>query len=330
MARISRLALLLLVCSAPGGAQAEAERVFAAYDLEWQGVTIGAFETEVVTEADRYRISYRARSTGFLGWLWPFSSEGFSEGSFADMRPLPETYQVTSRRRDEVESWGVRFASDGRAVHVDLPIEELLEREPVPPELKVAPDPLALALGAIGAAGPGAALAGMSFDGKRSLRLEGACAEHLVALAEAPPGSAAAAEPGVARGAGREALACTLDGELAAGASRRWGGRTMRDEQRQPVAVWLGRGIRADGFWPVRVEAATRYGTVTVRLVSLEPSRDPTLELAPRRRGRSTEHPRVAPVGGAPVGLSGFPVGWPISVACGGKRPSIGGGLVGR
>ena len=37
-----------------------------------------------------------------------------------------------------------------------------------------------------------------------------------------------------------------------------------------PVAVWLGRGIFADAFWPVRVEAPTRYGIVTARLVSLE------------------------------------------------------------
>ena len=48
----------------------------------------------------------------------------------------------------------------------------------------------------------------------------------------------------------------------------------MRDDERGPVAVWLGRGILEDAFWPVRVEAATRYGTVTVRLVSLQPAAD--------------------------------------------------------
>jgi hypothetical protein len=134
----------------------------------------------------------------------------------------------------------------------------------VPAALQIAPDPLALALGAIGAAAPGARLTGASFDGKRVLRLEGACAEELVALAEAPPGAAAAAD--------RETLACSIDGEVAAGASRRWKGRSMRDDDRRPVAVWLGRGILEDAFWPVRVEAPTRYGTVTVRLVSLEPA----------------------------------------------------------
>jgi Protein of unknown function (DUF3108) len=265
--KISRFALLLVLVL-PGASQAEAARLLAGYEIEWQGLSIGAFETELLTEAETYRVTYRARTTGFLGWVWPFSSEGSSEGSLAAMRPMPEYYQVTSRRRDESERWAVRFGADGRAIQVDLPLEERLEREPVPPALQVAPDPLALAFAAIGSAAPGAKLTGASFDGKRALRLEGTCAEKLVAFAEAPPGAAAAAE--------REALACSVDGELAAGASRRWKGRSMRDDDRRPVAVWLGRGILENAFWPVRVEAPTRYGTVTVRLVSLEPAADPT------------------------------------------------------
>jgi hypothetical protein len=263
---ISRLALLLVLVSLTGTSHAQAERLFAAYEIEWQGLPIGAFETELLTEAESYQVSYRARTTGFLGWLWPFSSEGSSEGSLAALQPKPQYYQVTSRRRDENDRWAVRFGADGRAIHVDVSIEELAEREPVPAALQVAPDPLALALRAIGAAAPGAKLAGASFDGKRVLRLEGACAEELVALADAASGAVAAAE--------REALACSVDGEVAAGASRRWQGRSMRDDDRRPVSIWLGRGILEDAFWPVRVEAPTRYGTVTVRLVSLQPAAD--------------------------------------------------------
>jgi hypothetical protein len=265
LAKIARLALLLVLVALPGASHAQV-RLFAGYEIEWQGLPIGAFETEVLTGAESYQVSYRARTTGFLGWLWPFSSEGSSEGSLAAMRPMPQYYQVFSRRRDEDDRWAVRFAADGRATHVDVPIEELVEREPVPPALQVAPDPLALALRAIGAAAPGAQLAGTSFDGKRALRFEVACAQDLVAFAGPPPGAAAAAE--------REALACTVDGDLVAGASRRWKGRSMRDDDREPVAVWLGRGIVEDAFWPVRVEAPTRYGTVTVRLVSLQPAAD--------------------------------------------------------
>jgi hypothetical protein len=262
--KISRLALLLVLVALPGTSHAQADRLSAGYAIEWQGLPIGAFETEVWNGEGSYRITYRARTTGFLGWLWPFSSQGSSEGSLAATRPLPEYYEVTSRRRDESERWAVRFGADGRVVDVEIAAEELAEREPVPAGLQVAPDPLALALAAIVDAAPGAKLTGASFDGKRVLQLRGSCAEELVVLADVPPGAAAAAE--------REALACTVDGDVIAGASRRWQGRTMRDEDREPVAVWLGRGILENAFWPVRVEAQTRYGTVTVRLVNVEPA----------------------------------------------------------
>ena len=260
--KIARLALLLVLVALPGTSHAQAERLLAAYEIEWQGLPIGAFETEVWNGEGSYRITYRARSTGFLGWLWPFSSQGSSQGSLAAMRPAPEYYEVTSRRRDESERWAVRFGADGRVVDVEIAAEELAEREPVPAGLQVAPDPLALTLAAIVQAAPGAKLTGASFDGKRVLQLRGSCAGELVALADVPPGAAAAAE--------REALMCTVDGDVVAGASRRWKGRSMRDDDREPVAVWLGRSILEDEFWPVRVEAQTRYGTVTVRLVNAE------------------------------------------------------------
>jgi hypothetical protein len=262
LAKISRLALLLVLVALPGTSHAQAARLFAGYEIEWQGLPIGAFETELVNGEVSYRVTYRARTTGFLGWLYPFASQGSSEGARTASAPVPQYYQVTSRRRDDGSAWAVRFDADGRAIQIEVPAEDLADREPVPPALRVGPDPLALALAAIGAAAPGADLAGTSFDGKRVLRFEVACADDLVALADAPPGPAAAAE--------REALACAVNGDVVAGASRRWQGRSMRDDDREPVAVWLGRGILEDAFWPVRVEAPTRYGTVTVRLVSLQ------------------------------------------------------------
>ena len=260
-----RFALLTLALAAsPGASQALAERLFAGYAIEWQGLPIGVFETELVTDDDSYRVSYEARTTGILGWLFPFVSQGSSEGRRTAAEVMPQSYQGGSRRRDDSSSWAVRFGADGRAVEVEVPEEDRVDREPVPPALQVAPDPLGLALGAIDAAMPAARFSGTSFDGKRALRFELACADALAPLGDAPSGAAAAADD--------EALACTVDGELIAGASRRWQGRTMRDDDRRPAAVWLGRGIFADGFWPMRVEAPTRYGTVVARLVRLEPA----------------------------------------------------------
>jgi Protein of unknown function (DUF3108) len=262
-----RFALLTVALAAsPGAAHALAERLVAGYEIEWQGLPIGAFETEVVTEAEDYRVAYQARTTGILGWLFPFASQGSSEGTRTAAEVMPQYYEGGSRRRDESSSWAVRFGADGRAIEVEIPEEDLADREPVPPALQVAPDPLGLALGAIDVAGPAVRFSGTSFDGKRALRFELACADDLMPLADTRPGGAAAVDD--------ETLACTVDGDLIAGASRRWQGCTMRDDDRAPAAVWLGRGIFGDAFWPVRVEAPTRYGTVTVRLVRLEPAAD--------------------------------------------------------
>jgi hypothetical protein len=258
--KLSRF-VALLVLAVPGVAQAQPVRLIAGYEIEWQGVQVGAFETELVTEPERYHVTYKARTAGFLGWLFPFASQGSSAGARAAAQAWPERYQGGSQYRDRSSSWVVTFDAEGRVIEVELPEQDESDREPVPAALQIAPDPLALALRAIGVAAPGAQFSGTSFDGKRALRFELACAHDLVPFADAPPGAAVAVE--------QEALACTIEGELAAGASRRWKDRGMRDEDREPVAVWLNRGIVEDSFWPVRVEAPTRYGTVTARLVSL-------------------------------------------------------------
>lgn len=263
--KVSWIALTLVLAVVPDVPRALAGRLLAGYEIEWQGLEIGAFETELVTDAGRYQVSYRARTTGFLGWLFPFSSQGSSEGARTAVQALPQHYRGGSRRQGDSSSWAVRFGADGRAIEVEVPEEDRLDREPVPAALQVAPDPLALALDAIGAAAPGVQLTGTSFDGKRVIRFEVVCADGLVALADATPGAVVTGE--------KAALACTVDGELAAGASRRWQNRNMRDDERGPAAVWLGRGILGESFWPVRVEAPTRYGTVTIRLVSLQPAR---------------------------------------------------------
>jgi Protein of unknown function (DUF3108) len=262
--KVSWLALLTLIL-VPGAARAQTERLLAGYEIAWQGLEIAAFEADLATEPERYQLSYRARTTGLLGWLFPFVSEGSSEGARSAAQAMPQRYRAGSTRRDESRSWAVTFDTDGRAIEIELPQQDLADREPVPEELRVAPDPLALMLGAIGRAAPGVRLTGMSFDGKRAVRYELACAQELAPVPDKPPAAAAA---------GQDALACTVDGELAAGASRRWGKRSMRNEERDPATVWLARGLAGSGFWPVLVEAQTRYGEVTARLVSLEPGWD--------------------------------------------------------
>lgn len=247
------VAFLVAGLLAPVAAVA-AERIDAVYELTWSGIEIGRFETRLTMDEANYRLAYAARTTGFLGWLFPFASTGASEGSIADPGPAPVRYVVESRRRDGTTTWAVEFGPQGEAQRIELAMAEDEKRDPVPPALQRAPDPLALALGASRRATPGARLEQVSFDGKRAVRFELACADTEQAFAPDDPPLPI-----------QSALDCMLDGELIAGASRRWEGRQDRD--RPPARVLLSREIVPGRYWPVRVEAATRYGMVVVRLI---------------------------------------------------------------
>jgi hypothetical protein len=254
------LLLTAAVALAPWPGRA-AERLSAAYELTWLGLEIGAVEVGVERDGQRYRITYLARSAGFLGVVWPFVSSARSDGARRGAAVRPRLYEGRTRRGDEQRAWSIGFAPDGRAVRIDVPPEDLAEREPVPGPLRVGPDPLSLALEAIDRAGPGVSADGRSFDGRRALRLELACGD------EAPIQSAASAGP-----APEPSLLCLVEGELIAGASRRWKNRDARDEERRPARAWLARGLLPDAWWPVLVEAETRWGTVTARLVRVAPA----------------------------------------------------------
>jgi hypothetical protein len=261
------LVAAMLLSVAPA---ATAEQLAAEYEITWNGIAVGAFETELVTALDRYKFTYEARTTGLLGWLFPFTSRGWSEGELGDKQTRPERFQVQSRWSDGGSNYGVSFSPDGRAIRVEVEADELADRDPVPTGLQVGPDPLALALEAFARVGPGTALSGGSFDGKRALRFEVACADDLVVPDQAGDGAAQAPIPGLG-GKPAAIIACQIDGRLLAGASRRWRSRDPHETDREPVMVWLSRAGLPDSFWPVRVETETRFGGVTARLVTLEP-----------------------------------------------------------
>jgi hypothetical protein len=232
---------------------AAAERLDAFYELTWSGLEVGRFEARLAADEASYRLAYSARTTGFLSWLYPFASAGASEGSIADPGPLPARYVVESRRRNRTSTWAVAFDRQGNVERVDLtPAEE--GRAVVPTALRKAPDPLALALAATGTAAPGARQERVGFDGKRAFRFELACADAEQAFVPDDPALPI-----------QSALGCTVDGGLIAGRSRRWQNAPPAD--RPPAQVLLSREIVPGRYWPVRVEAETRFGMVVVRLI---------------------------------------------------------------
>lgn len=160
----------------------------------------------------------------------------------------PTQYASESAWRDGGGARQVTFAQDGRAAAIEAPADD--DREPVPVPLRVAPDPASLALAAIAAVRPGTAMTANGYDGKRAIRFELNCDAQL------------AADPAE--------LACLIDGELLAGASRRWQAQASATAERAPVRLWLRQEAAAGALWPVRLEASSGYGTVSGRLLRLD------------------------------------------------------------
>jgi hypothetical protein len=230
-----------------------AERFGAEYALSWRGLEVGRFETRVEVDDVAYRIGYAAETVGIVGWLFPFMSAGASEGVVGDPGLVPARHVGESRRRDGQSDWLVRFDPDGAASEVEVTNQVDEKRDPVPPAMQRAPDPLSLALQITGAMAPGAKLEQTAFDGKRAVRFELECADEEEVLADGPP------EP-----AGQTVLRCTLDGDLMGGRSRRWA--STRDDDREPAVVLLSSNLAPGRYWPVRIVAGTRFGPVVIDL----------------------------------------------------------------
>lgn len=237
-----------------GGGAAAAQSFTATYAFSWAGIEVGILEARVQLAADTYRARWEGRTTGIVGSLFPFESRGTAQGRSEGGRLEVARYGGESSWRDGSSAWQVTFDAAGRAAAVELPASERARRDPVPAELQVAPDPATLALTAIAAASPGARLDARSFDGRRAIGFALACGE---------------AEPVT----GGE-LSCAVSGELLAGRLRDSPLPEQGRADREPVQVWLRRGVQGDGYWPVRLEAASRFGTVTGRLMAFDPGPD--------------------------------------------------------
>jgi hypothetical protein len=273
MPRISMTLLLsLLVLLAPPTSMASDEESLATspartlqagYVVRWGGIEIGRFDTELRRTGAEYHLGYHARTSGPLGWVVDFSSTGWSAGRLDADTAAPRHFRGQSRWRDGEGFWRVSFGADGRVTELELDDATRADREPVPDAIQQGPDPLALMLQAMLEASAGERVEGRSFDGRRAMRYELACA------AEPSP-----VQP-VALGAETyQALLCEADGALLAGRSKRWSDRAeQQGRERSPVRIWLVPAVGGLPHWPVRIEADSRYGTVSVELTQfLDPA----------------------------------------------------------
>jgi hypothetical protein len=253
--------LLFLLAAAPssGGATGgvpATEVVEAAYVVRWGGMEIGRFDAELRRTGVEYHLAYRTRTSGALAWVVDFDSTGWAAGRLDDAGVAPRHFRGESRWRDGDGFWRVSFGGDGRVTELELDEATRADREPVPDALRTGPDPLSLMLQAMHVAAAGERVEGRSFDGRRAMRYALACAVERSAI-----------RPAALGGGAHAALLCEADGALVAGRSKRWSDRPEAGEQdRPPARIWLVPGLGGLPHWPVRIEATSRYGTVTVEL----------------------------------------------------------------
>jgi hypothetical protein len=235
----------------------------AAYSVRWNGIEIGRFDVELRRNAGDYHLAYHARTSGPLSWVARFTSSGWAAGRLDEAGVTPKRFQGASRWRDGEGFWRLSFGADGQVTALELDEWTRADREPVPPELQRGPDPLSLMLQAMLEAGAGRTIEGRSFDGRRAMRYDLVCAAERLPI-----------EPAALGAESRDALVCEADGALEAGRSKRWSDAAEdRTRERSPVRVWLVPELGGLPHWPVRIEADSRFGGVTVELETLSDPR---------------------------------------------------------
>lgn len=231
---------------------AATEIVSARYDLRWEGLKVGEFSLDLALGESSYAVRYQAQSTGFVDALAGFQSQGSSEGDRTGDDLQARAYRGMSEWRGGGSEWSVRFDEEGRAAAIEIPEDSIGDRGPVPEDLKIAPDPFALALQTILDVAPGAAIEGRSFDGKRAVQYRLQCPD--------PAGEATREAAGT--------LECQVMGRLISGGSREWQERNDNQPSApEPVRLTMERGILEGHYWPVRLATTSRFGDVEIELV---------------------------------------------------------------
>lgn len=131
---ISLLAILLLPLSA------QAEKITAVYDGEWNGLTIGRMTITVDEDATNYTYGATLQSEGLLKTFTGYRSENTSKGTLVnkpEAKPLPKTYftEWWRKKKNEHQQITVTY-NNGKAAEVANPPEKRPKRPVVTSEYK--------------------------------------------------------------------------------------------------------------------------------------------------------------------------------------------------
>jgi hypothetical protein len=121
------------------------------------------------------------------------------------------------------------------------------------------PDPLSLAIQAMLETTVDKPFQGQTYDGKRAISVSLSCNVEPSPITLAALGAVSL-----------DTLVCEGDGERLAGRSKRWSDEAdAQVEDRRPASIWLAPGMGGLPYWPVRIEATARFGTVTIELADI-------------------------------------------------------------
>jgi hypothetical protein len=106
----------------PAAAQSSAVRPGEAglnYEIYAGGLHVLTFDLDLKIAPQAYDLTARYGSTGFLGWLIPWTSTSVTSGVMRDDKIVPEQYRVDSKLRGRIRLTDV-FYEDGQVTNVKL------------------------------------------------------------------------------------------------------------------------------------------------------------------------------------------------------------------
>ena len=256
------LAGLLLAASGPAQAQSgtqpaagDAAPVGLAYKLYVGGLNALTFDTRVALERGGYDIRLQARTSGWIGSLWPFVLEGRAGGTRDAAGALrPKRFATANVWGDNGKRW-VRMdypAHDGPPEVTAEPEPSKDDRSVVPAEARSGTrDPISAIYGLILGSGEVCAGTQQIFDGRRRYDVS---AENLGA-ADVPESSYA-----IYSGA---ATKCRITVQKVTGFWEKYESKRRYPDK---IDVWLAPVVDDLPPLPVRIETDTLVGALRVHL----------------------------------------------------------------
>jgi Protein of unknown function (DUF3108) len=242
-------AAALLLAAAPGTVRADP--LNASYQVFFGGLHVLDAEANWERGLESYRISGKAQSQGFIGWLYPWHGTTESRGLIAAGKVIPQSHENRGTNSEGDKLVLLTYGPEGDIADTLVqPEPEWEERHPLPADAgRGTLDPLSVIAGLSELLEKNGRCEGSFpvFDGKRRYDLT---------VSDSGTADLEATDYSIFAG---EARACRLDYQLLGGhrIERSKYAATARER-----IVWVGRPSKDAPLIPVRLQIDTAYGTV--------------------------------------------------------------------